>query len=582
MTEAASPLSDATLTAVLFAVAPASLGGVVLKAPSGPMRDRWLAVVSELLPRGTPFRRMPPHISDDRLLGGLDLGASLAAKKPVIARGLLAEADGGIVVLPMAERLAATTAAHLSATLDTEHVTMERDGLTARLPARLGLVALDEGLADDERAPAAIGDRAAFPVDLRTAKLADLSESLPAAADIARARDLFEKVVCGDDAITALCEIALALGIDSLRVPVFALRVARAHAALQGRQDVAEQDVVVAGRLVLAPRATRFPAPPESDPDSQDEEPPSNEPTENSTDDSDPDDADLSLVDVVLEAVKAALPAGLLDALSSAAPAMRRSEGGKAGAAAKAGVRGRPLGSRPGTPGGRLRLDIIATLRAAAPWQKLRRASVSARVEVRRDDFRVSRFKQRTGTTTVFVVDASGSSAANRLAESKGAVELLLADCYVRRDEVALISFRGSAAETMLPPTRSQVRVKRSLAGLPGGGGTPLASAIDAAGALATSIFRKGRSPVVVFLTDGRSNIARDGKPGVARAAAETSVAARQMRGAGFRTLVVDISPRPRPEAEQVARELGAQYLPLPYAGSRELSEAIKAKVGAA
>ncbi len=139
---------------------------------------------------------------------------------------------------------------------------------------------------------------------------------------------------------------------------------------------------------------------------------------------------------------------------------------------------------------------------------------------MRREDFRVSRFKQRSETTTVFVVDASGSSALHRLAEAKGAVELLLADCYVRRDSVALIAFRGRRAELLLPPTRSLVRAKRSLAGLPGGGGTPLAAGIDAALALADAMRRRGATPVVVPLTDGRANIARDGA-GRARAGAD-------------------------------------------------------------
>ena len=114
-------------------------------------------------------------------------------------------------------------------------------------------------------------------------------------------------------------------------------------------------------------------------------------------------------------------------------------------------------------------------------------------------------------TTTIFVVDASGSAALHRLAEAKGAVELLLADCYIRRDQVALIAFRGSAAELLLPPTRSLARAKRSLAGLPGGGGTPLAAGLDAAFALSDSIRRKGQTPTVIVLTDGRANIARDG-----------------------------------------------------------------------
>ena len=98
-----------------------------------------------------------------------------------------------------------------------------------------------------------------------------------------------------------------------------------------------------------------------------------------------------------------------------------------------------------------------------------------------RSDLRITRLQQRAATATLFVVDASGSSALHRLAEAKGAVELLLAECYVRRDQVGVIAFRGRGAEVLLPPTRSLVRAKRSLAALPGGGGTPLAAGLQAA-----------------------------------------------------------------------------------------------------
>jgi magnesium chelatase subunit D len=132
------------------------------------------------------------------------------------------------------------------------------------------------------------------------------------------------------------------------------------------------------------------------------------------------------------------------------------------------------MGSLPGDPRSGARLDLMATLRTAAPWQRLRGpAPGGARLRVQADDFRVVRFRQRAQSVTVFVVDASGSAALYRLAEAKGAVELLLADCYVRRDEVAMIAFRGDMAELLLPPTRSLVRAKRSLSALPGGGGTP-------------------------------------------------------------------------------------------------------------
>jgi magnesium chelatase subunit D len=247
-------------------------------------------------------------------------------------------------------------------------------------------------------------------------------------------------------------------------------------------------------------------------------------------------------------------------------------------------LRGRPLGARRGDPRAGARLALIDTLRAAAPWQPLRRAAQGGdprRVRVRPDDFHVMRYRQRTQTTTIFVVDASGSSALNRLAEAKGAVELLLADCYVRRDQVAVISFRGPGAEVLLPPTRSLVRAKRGLAGLPGGAGTPLASALDAAVALAEQVRRAGHTPTVVLLTDGQANIARDGTPGRERAEADALTAARRLRSAAVTTLFVDISPRSNPKAAKLAAEMGARYLPLPHADARRLSGAVRAATAA-
>jgi magnesium chelatase subunit D len=177
----------------------------------------------------------------------------------------------------------------------------------------------------------------------------------------------------------------------------------------------------------------------------------------------------------------------------------------------------------------------------------------------------------------VFAVDASGSSALHRLAEAKGAVELLLEDCYVRRDQVALIGFRGRAAEVLLPPTGSLLRARRCLAGLPGGGATPLAAGIDAAGALAAAESGKGRTPVVALLTDGRANVTLDGCTGRREGEAEAMASGHRLRIAGHAVVLVDTSPRPNPFARSLADAMDARYLPLPYADAASLSRAIRA-----
>ena len=506
---------------------------------------------------------------DGRLLGGLDLAATLKAGRPVAERGLLAEADGGVIVLAMAERIGPATAARIAAALDAGEAVLERDGLALRIPARFGVVALDEGATEEEVPPAALIDRLAFRVDLAGIAFADAVDCVPSADELAVARARLPLVRTDDAMVEALCGAASALGIASLRAPLFALRVARAAAAVDGRAEVSGTDAALAARLVLAPRATRLP-PPEEPAADEAEAPDAGDATDDS-----PVEADRPLEDQVLEAAQAAIPAGLLASLQPGR--LRRSHSsGRAGALYQSRLRGRPVGAHPGEPRAGARLDVIETLRAAAPWQRLRRRE-ARRIEVRRDDFRITRYRQRSETTAIFVVDASGSAALHRLAEAKGAVELLLTDCYVRRDRVALLAFRGRGAEILLPPTRSLVRAKRSLASLPGGGGTPLASGIDAAAVLADAVRRRGGTPVVVFLTDGRANVGRDGSGGRPQAEEDALAAARFLRGGGLTALLIDTSPQPQALARRLAAEMNATYLPLPQASAATLSGAVQA-----
>jgi magnesium chelatase subunit D len=219
-------------------------------------------------------------------------------------------------------------------------------------------------------------------------------------------------------------------------------------------------------------------------------------------------------------------------------------------------------------------LSVIDTLRAAAPWQKLR--NTDGRLAIRRDDLRIRRFETRAEVLTIFAVDASGSSALARLAEAKGAVELLLAEAYVKRAAVALVAFRGTCAELLLPPTRSLTRARRTLAQLPGGGGTPLAAGLNAARELAEAARARGRTPFLVVLTDGRANIAVDGR--AVRNLAETDAlsAAKAIAISRIGAAFIDISARPRPEGAALAAAMRARYLPLPRADSVAMHTAIR------
>ncbi len=533
----------------LLAVDPAGLGGAVLRGAPGPARDRWVAALRAALPAGAPVRKAPLHVTKDRLLGGLDLAATLRTGREVTDRGLLAEAAGGVVLLAMAERISPTTAAYLGAALDGE--------------GSIGVVAFDEGR-DEECAPAMLLDRLAFHVAL------DEPEPVGAGADTGAARARLGGVAIDEAVLAGLCATAAALGIASLRAPILAVRAARAAAALAGRDQVNADDAALATRLVLAPRATILPqAPAEPAPEPETPEPNQEDATEAEPQQTGP------MEDMLLAAAAASIPAGLLARLRGADGQARRATPGRMGVSTAA-LRGRPAGVRAGDPRMGLRLNLIETLRAAAPWQRARGRADGAPVQIRRDDFRVTRLKQRSETTTIFVVDASGSQALNRLAEAKGAVELLLAECYIRRDKVAVLAFRGRRAELLLPPTRSLVRAKRSLAGLPGGGGTPLATGIDAGRELADAVRRRGGAATLVLLTDGRGNVALDGKGGRAGAERDADSAARRLHAAQHRAILVDTSVRPNPGSRQLADRMGAAYLALPAAGPASLARAAR------
>jgi magnesium chelatase subunit D len=635
---AASPAwQRATLAAAMMAIDPAALGGISLRSRAGPVRDYWLAMLAAWLPAGA-LHRVPLHVSEERLIGGLDLSATLHAGAPVMEPGLLTRADGGVVVLAMAERISAATAAHLCRALDTGQLAPARNADAAHQPARLGVLALDEGLGADEQPPAALLDRLAFLLDLGSVGVRDVSAPVQDLAMIQAARARMPQVRVSEDLVQAICAAATSLGITELRASWLAVQAARVAAALDGRVAVSETDAALAGQLVLAPRARQLPqsadgqedepqdkpedkrdadgaarTPPRQEPRQDPAHPgepspqagkceaPAPEPAQSDATLADAEPRPPSTDDVVLAAVRTAIPPGLLAQLQAiGATSSRHASTGKAGHWQAGGLRGRPAGVRRGTLRSGARLNLIETLRAAAPWQTLRRAerqraqsdvkppkagtatiSAAARpvapsIQVRSSDIRITRHQQRAKSATLFVVDASGSAALQRLGEAKGAIEILLADCYVRRDEVALIAFRGQQANLLLPPTRSLVRAKRCLGALPGGGGTPLAAGIDAAAQLADALLRRGLTPSVVLLTDGRANVTREGTGGRVRAQEEALAAARRLQAARFNSMLVDTAIRPQPEARRLAQAMGARYLALPTVDAGTLSQAVR------
>ena len=587
---------DANLIAILLAINPRGLKGVTVKSQFGPVRDAWLKYLKDLtVSCSSQIFKAPANISADQLKGALDIEASLQSASLVMSKGLLERVEGNLLLLPMVERMDLQAIALISQALDEKN--------TINAATHFGVVAFDESDNIDEAISARLLDRLAFELYLDQFSIADINESLEVdAQDIAKAKKRLPSVTCSNEYLEVMTKAGLSLGVSSFRANQFALEVAKTLAALRGLAEVGQDEVIDAARLVYTPskRMHINSEMDQADEDSEENRDDQNDDPENQSEDSQKDSqrdsesdqpdqerpSNEELEEIIVEAVKSSIPPQLLHQPQKNLPAGKSAAhvSGKSGAVQKNFLSGRPLTSRKGRPRDGRRLDILKSIRAAIPWQRLRGMMLGGdqpktartRIDFRTEDLHIKQYLRRRGTVTIFLVDASGSSATQRLAEAKGALEELLAQCYIRRDEVAMVSMRGAKAEIVLPPTRSLVRAKRNLAALPGGGGTPLAAGFRAANEMAISLELKGLTPIIVVMSDGKANVNLKGVGGRESAHSDALMAAKELRIKNHRLLFVDTSPKPEILAQELSSAMAAQYFPLPFASSTSTSSGKK------
>lgn len=579
---------------LLLAVEP-RLRGIAVGAPAGAGKSSLARGMRDLLctgERSVPFVELPLGVDEAGLLGGLDIEATLRAGRRVARAGALARADGGILYADQVNLLPDAIINPLIAAIDTGEVRLEREGLSIQAPARfvfIGSYDPAEGLprrhlldrlglllvlprAMNEQARAEVVRRNLDPAATQAyADDLDLLRGLVQAA-----REQLPQVRIEDEQIEQLVAMAALCGVEGHRADAFAVYAACAAAALGLRDHVEQEDLELAVRLVILPRATRLPPPPEPPPDEEPPPPPPPSDAESDTADAPPEPPSEDELTIPPEQVLSALAAELPVELEQLPfRALRRGKTGSRGTVA--GKRGRHIRSIPGDPR-RGRIDVSATLRAAAPFQPLRRAQAdanvaSARVLLRGDDLRIKQYRSKAGALFLFAVDASGSMALHRMRQAKGAVHALLQRAYVHRDRVALLAFRGQNAELLLPPSQSVELARRALDLLPTGGGTPLAAALLAAIEVARQARARGiMQTVLVLLTDGRANVGlRVGREGVAD---ELQTIGRAVAAAGIQTIVVDTQRTylSRGEARKLAEWLDGEYVYLPNAQGEQIA----------
>jgi magnesium chelatase subunit D len=497
---------------------------------------------------------LPPSITEDRLLGGLNLERVLLTGERRADPGLLSRADGGLLYCDNVHLLNAGVAAQIAGALERAAIRLERDGVSEELSARFVFVgSYDPGAGGVSRS---LADCAALHVSeagthSAEERLAVLRSNLEEGEDrereerlralIEEARERLREVEIGPAGERRLIETAQKLAVCGHRGDIYARRAARASAALHARKQVQEEDLEAAVRLVLTPRAVSPPV-----------QRPSPEDAAAQKADSRGDGAD----EVEVQTVRCEAPAQVF----ARRPARQAERGRYVRATADA------------PPQGRIALE--ATVRAAV---LAGRRGPGGRLRVTAEDLRYKRFKRKAGMLVLFVVDASGSMALHRLNEAKGAIVQLLQEAYVHRDRVALVAFRGHDASVLLPPTRSVQAARRMVDAMPAGGATPLAAGLAAA----LEVARGAEDTLLVLLTDGRANVARAEEVAVRQDLEGVCFA---VRSAGIAAVVIDTANGfvSAGEAERLASMLGARYAALPRANARAIVERVNAETAAA
>jgi len=551
---------------------------------------------------------LPIGATEDRLVGTIDIEKAIKTGEKHFESGLLAEANRNILYIDEVNLLDDHLVDVLldAAAMGVNFV--EREGVSFSHPAqfvlvgtmnpeegeirpqlldRFGLTVDIKGIPYREARAEIVRRRVAFEADPPSFVANHYEDQEQIRNKIVDASKLLPKVKLSDEMLDLITQICVDFAVDGHRADITIYKTACTIAAFSGRTEVTEEDVREAAELALPHRLHRqpFEEPKQEQQQIQDsiqrwrQNQEKQSPPENDSPPDDSSDSPLEREEPEREQVFEADPPRKVRPLETPVlDQMQRSGSGRRSKSRSNSKTGRYVDSV--IPKGKIEdLAFDATLRAAAPFQNRRRKESGGRgaLLIEKCDLREKVRERKMGNLIIFVVDASGSMAAEeRMTATKGAILSLLLDAYQRRDRVGMVAFRKNRAELVLPPTNSVELAQKCLAKLPTGGRTPMAHGLMLGMETIRDYMRRNKEaiPLLALVSDGRANVNLNGGDPVE----EAKAVAREIRSARVKSIGIDTERDfiTFGLVKQICAEMGGKYLRLEELSAAPIASAVR------